>query len=138
MTKKTYLLLDDIRSPFDVFLYTFKLKYLFRKWLVVRNYNDLTTYILNYGMPYFISFDHDLHPSHYTPKEYWNDYGLSKRWQESQPKIEPNGEDCAKFIKARMLYSNWENNGMVKPKFYVHSKNPVGRDKIINVLKDLK
>jgi hypothetical protein len=134
MTKKTYLLLDDVRSPLDVFLYTFKFKYLFKKWVIVRNYKELKEWVFKNGLPYFISFDHDLHPSHYTPKEYWSDYEASKKWQEAQPKIECNGEDCAKFIKARMLYSNWENNGMVKPKFYVHSKNPVGRDKILKIL----
>jgi len=130
MTKKTYLLLDDVRRPFDVFLYTFKLKYLFRKWVIVRNYKELKEWVFKNGLPYFISFDHDLHPSHYTPKEYWSDYEVSKKWQEAQTKIECNGEDCASMIRRYYRVRYWET----KPKFYVHSKNPVGRDKILKIL----
>lgn len=44
------LFLDDERYPVD------------NRWVIARNVDDAIWYITNYGMPSFISFDHDLGP----------------------------------------------------------------------------
>ncbi|HRZ18568.1 MAG TPA: hypothetical protein P5136_00750 [Methanofastidiosum sp.] len=92
------LFLDDIREAPD------------KTWDVVRSYHEFIGYILVYGVPDLISFDHDLEfkSSGYTTPQY-------------------TGYDCAKYLV--------ENNLEIK-EFTVHSMNPVGRENIIGLLKN--
>ena len=73
-----WLFLDDFRDPADAFNYTKESMFLKEQWDIVRNYEEFVNYITNNGVPYFISFDHDLADSHYKPPEYWDDYEKSK------------------------------------------------------------
>jgi hypothetical protein len=91
----TRLYLDDVRTPVD------------DSWIVVRSFHEFVEHIDMFGMPYEISFDHDLG---------WNNIS-------NQPRL--SGMDCAKWLV--------ENN-YVPDRFYVHSANPVGAENILCLL----
>ena len=74
-------------------------------WVVVRSYNEAVATIYNLGVPYFISFDHDLADDR-------TGYDFAK-WLVEQD---------MDFFKGDYIPNNFE--------FYVHSQNPVGRDNI--------
>ena len=120
-----YLFLDDKRLPKDVYRYTLKKEYKDKKWVIVANYEEFVLYLKHHGVPDFVSFDHDIAESHYTPKELWNDYEASKAWQDAQVHKEKTGFDCAEY-----LIKFCTQNGHCLPEYYCHSQNPVGRDKI--------
>jgi len=54
--KKLYL--DDVRCPKT------------EGWDIVRTYDDFVSWITKNGLPYEVSFDHDLAEIHYDPKTY--------------------------------------------------------------------
>jgi hypothetical protein len=95
---KWKLFLDDERYPID------------NNWVIARNINDAIWYINNYGMPFFISFDHDL--------------GNFKQ----------SGMDFAKWFVNYILDNNISLN---KFDFYVHSQNPVGAENIKSLIDEL-
>ncbi len=125
-----YLLLDDIRDCQMTFNITKNSIYLLNDWDIVRNYDEFINYILKNGLPSVISFDHDLADEHYVPSEYWDNYDLSKEFQESQSYREKTGNDCAKWL----LEYCYEND-LKLPQCMVHSANPVGADNIRKTLK---
>jgi hypothetical protein len=125
---KTFLFLDDIRNPENAFEYTKQRMFIDKQWVVVRNFDEFKSHIETNGMPHFISFDHDLVDSHYTPEYLWNDYEKSKEWQDQQTHNEKTGYDCALW-----LINNCIDNNLELPEYYCHSMNPVGKDKIINL-----
>ena len=125
-----YLLLDDIRDCQMTFNITKNSIYLLNDWDIVRNYDEFINYILKNGLPSVISFDHDLADEHYVPSEYWDNYDLSKEFQESQSYREKTGNDCAKWL----LEYCYENN-LKLPQCMIHSANPVGADNIRKTLK---
>jgi hypothetical protein len=104
-----FLFLDDIRFPYDVYEYTHQPIFLQEKWEIVRDYNDFIEWITKNGLPDFISFDHDL--------------------ADIQNNTEKTGYECAKWLVDYCL-----DNNLGCPKFYCHSMNPVGRDKIKGLL----
>ena len=87
-------------------------------------------YIENNGLPHFISFDHDLADTHYTPEPLWTDYNASKEWQEKQVHQEKTGYECAKWLVDYCI-----SNNLKCPEYYCHSMNPVGKDKIVGLLR---
>lgn len=108
------LFLDDIRVPTDCLEYMLKNTEIYSEdWDVVRNYNDFVEYIVKYGVPDVVSFDHDLA----------DEVNLKEK----------TGYDCAKWLCEYCI-----ENSIPVPEFYVHSMNPVGRDNIISVLKTCK
>lgn len=94
------LFLDDERYPAD------------NSWVIARNYHDAVWYVENYGLPKFISFDHDLAFDHYVigkPHEF-------------------TGYDFAKWFCGYVM-----DQELALPEgfdFYVHSMNPVGAENI--------
>lgn len=126
-----FLFLDDIRVPYTVFEYT-GLNFYFSNnhWHIVRNYEQFVQYIEQNGLPEFISFDHDLADSHYTPPHLWDDYEASKKWQDEQVHTEKTGYDCAMFLVEYCV----QNKNKI-PNWYTHSLNPVGKDKIDNLMR---
>jgi len=124
-----YLFLDDFRNPDDAQKYMKLDIYSRVNWDVVRNYDEFCDYILINGLPSLISFDHDLADEHYTPKEYWHDYQISKEYQDAQNYTEKTGKDCANWLVDYCL-----DNNLSLPKYYVHSANPVGADNILFLL----
>ena len=133
MLSDVYLFLDDIRHPYDAFTYTQETMFLQKKWVVVKNYKEFVKHIENNGLPKFISFDHDLADTHYTPQHLWEDYEKSKEWQESQVHEEKTGYECAKWLVDYCL----DNNADL-PEYYCHSQNPVGKDNILGLFKSFK
>ncbi len=106
------LYLDDLRYP-DTH----------PNWRIARNYHDAVWMVTNYGMPYHISFDHDL-----------NDFA-----DLYTHRMEFTGYDFAKW------FCNWvmDNNVDLEPigfTYNVHSANPVGAENIrcymANFIKD--
>lgn len=104
-----FLFLDDIRFPYEAYEYTHQSIFLQEKWEITRNYNEFVEWITKNGLPGFISFDHDL--------------------ADIQLHSEKTGFECAKWLVDYCL-----DNNLDCPKFYCHSMNPVGRDKINGLL----
>lgn len=125
----SFLFLDDIRHPHDVYRYTQLTMFLQKKWEMVRSYNEFVEWITTNGLPYFISFDHDLADIDYTFSQLSTDNEKSKEWQEAQMHAEKTGYKCAKWLVDYCL-----DNNLNCPKFYCHSMNPVGKDKINGLL----
>lgn len=102
---KKLLFLDDMRNPKEI--YERDVEYDIEKdYEIVRSYTDFVEYIKNFGIPEFISFDHDLG---------W-DYRCGLK----------TGFDCAKWL---VDYCLDHNLGMCF-EYYVHSANPVGKRNI--------
>ena len=137
-----FLWLDDIRNPFipsyiDQYpqLVRFhQLKKLDKVEIAwVRNYLEMQEWIIQNGLPDYISFDHDLADEHYTPPRYWSDYQASKEYQDQQDYKEKTGLDCAKYITEYCMDYN-----RPLPKYFCHSANPVGSDNILSYLNQFK
>ena len=124
-----YLFLDDMRNPKDVFSYYKERVYVERRWDIVRDYNEFVEWIEENGMPLVVSFDHDIAQEHYVPEHLWNDYELSKKFQDEQKYKEKTGYDCAKYMVNKCL-----DNNVPLPRYYCHSMNPVGKDNIMRLL----
>lgn len=124
-----FLFLDDIRHPHEVYRYTQQTIFLQKEWELVRSYKEFVKWISKNGMPDFISFDHDLADIHDTTYHLTTDDEKSKEWQDPQLHIEKTGYDCAKWLVDYCLDNNYDC-----PKFYCHSMNPVGREKINGLL----
>ena len=116
------LFLDDNRKPYDVFLKTIDPDYENNsEWVIVSNYHEFINFILKFGLPKLISFDHDLSVEHYLPENQENiDYDSFKY---------KTGYDCAVWL---LKYCN--ENGFEVPNFKVHSQNDVGKENISNKL----
>jgi hypothetical protein len=101
------LFLDDIRFPRDV-SYHYGPS---RNILICRNMDDAVWAVEQYGLPTFISFDHDLADQHY---------------------IIGDGEKTG-YTFARWFCDYVMDNDLMLPRgfgFFVHSMNPVGAENI--------
>jgi hypothetical protein len=99
------LFLDDIRFPESVKLVGPKSKV-----IICRSFDDAVWSINNYGMPDFISFDHDL--------------GEGK-----------TGYDFAKWLGDYIMDNNMKIDSWFT--YQVHSANPVGAKNIDEYMKNL-
>ena len=124
------LFLDDIRIPKDAIgLVPSNLNQIYweNDWSIVRNYFEFCNYIQKFGLPDFISFDHDLADDHY------NDLFSDENWSKDDNDIvlkyddyvEKTGYECAKWLVDWCL----ENQKQL-PRCIVHSANPVGKKNI--------
>lgn len=126
---KTILWLDDVRNPAD---YENLLFHEINEsdgynltW--VKSYDMFIEYIEEFGLPYFIFFDHDLGK---PTSKYFRDIGYSKKKARSLAKIEKTGYDCAKW-----LCKYCSERGLELPLWRVHSYNPIGKANIESELK---
>lgn len=113
------LFLDDIRIPKDAIgLVPSNLNQFYweNDWIIVRNYYEFCNYMQKFGLPDFISFDHDLADEHYGDFEF-SDYK------------EKTGYECAKWLVDWCL-----ENGLQIPDYIVHSANPIGKKNIESYL----
>jgi hypothetical protein len=77
-------------------------------WIIARNMADAVWYVTNYGVPYHISFDHDLGQ---------DDTGMTFcRWF------------CNHILNGAKLPDDFS--------YYVHSMNPVGKENIEKYMKN--
>ncbi len=121
----TVLWLDDMRDPVkylkkkvskdsgalynNIQFYTNFLKRYDPEFVWVKTFDEFAKYIIDNGLPDFISFDYDLGK------------GLKK------------GAECAAWLKQYCM-----ENGLNLPKFYAHSANPNGRAEIYATLSENK
>lgn len=110
------LYLDDLRYPPPLDDY----------YRIARNYHDALWYVKNYGIPFHISFDHDL-------ADVRTVYVLDRGIQVERPR-EFTGYDFAKWFCDYVL-----TNGLDLPEdftYHVHSANPVGAENIRAYMKN--
>ena len=133
---KTILWLDDIREPngyhsdgntwvdcFAPIQAPFALMW-------VKNYNDFTKYISEYGMPTAICFDHDLGIVNHEKRL---SQGMSKRQSRKLKVEDKSGYDCAKWLVDYCIDNNKEI-----PLYGIQSMNPVGKENIKCLLENFK
>jgi hypothetical protein len=108
-------MLDDIRSMDDVRKYTKLPDVPNEEWTIVRSYSEFVEVINKFGLPTFVSFDHDLGTSHYG-------HGLNGDDIPYDSYTEKTGYDAAKWLVEYCM-----NKGVKHPPYMVHSMNPVGK-----------
>lgn len=127
MNKNYNIFLDDIRNPRDVKWVTLPQV----EWTVVRNYEDFVKTIKEFGLPNFISWDHDLGKEHYHPAMYSDnpqDYNhLYDTFKEK------TGYHCAKWAVDYCM-----KNGLTFPGYVCHSMNPIGKTNIESYIENFK
>lgn len=106
------LYLDDRREPWHTYKTCGH-----RDWVVVRSYDKFVDCIVENGLPFVVSFDHDLADEHYLPEVPQSAYK------------EKTGMDCAKWLIDYCM-----DNNLKLPAFNVHSANPAGRENIRSIL----
>lgn len=128
---KKLLWLDDLRNPYIDLEGKVPKIGINVEWVL--NYEQFVQWIEKFGLPYAISFDHDLADEHYTPEYFWNDYEESKKFQDWKGETykEKTGMHCANWLVNYCL-----DNKLKLPVFYVHSANPVGADNIKGLLEN--
>lgn len=120
------LFLDDVRNPSECVHYMYKrigeLNPIYlEEWTIVRDFDQFIKVVQkSYKEITHVSFDHDLADVHYDPKT----------WTESFVYKEKTGYDCAKWMK--YFYISKKKN---LPVMFVHSMNPIGTERIINLFK---
>ena len=123
MTKNA-LFLDDIRDLSIAFDETLRAEYLDLQWDIVMTYDEFCKYITDkYNnekkLPEIISFDHDLDHEHYNYLEHPIPY---------EKLTVKTGYHCATWLKD-FCY----NNSISYPKVCCHSRNPAGKENILNL-----
>lgn len=112
------LFIDDERLPKSVNWVEMPLG----PWIIARNHDDFVKYIMQHGLPSFVSFDHDLGLEHYVTGN--PNYDKYK---------EKTGYDCAKWLVEYCM-----NNNLEFPDYQVHSMNPIGRENIRSYIESYK
>lgn len=122
------LFLDDERIPQRVTWTKLPLG----PWTIVRNYDIFVKHITNFGLPSFVTFDHDLADEHYPCFE--PSGGINNMNKISYDKYkEKTGYDCAKWLCDYCAEHNLDF-----PAYTVHSMNPIGRENISNYIENYK
>ena len=111
------LFLDDVRYPKDVTWVNIPSE----PWIIVRNYNEFVEYISKNGLPYFVTFDHDL------SIEDQNKNPATMQFKEK------TGMDCAKWLVEYCI-----NNNLKFPDYEVHSMNVIGKMNIKSYIESFK
>ena len=120
---KYYIFLDDERMPWDVTWCDIRRDYHYN---IIRNYSEFIAYISMFGLPDYISFDHDLADQHYG-------HGLNNDEIPYNRYTEKTGYDAAKWLVDYCI-----DKGLKFPDFDVHSMNPVGRTNIIEYVSNAR
>lgn len=111
MNKKSYVYLDDVRTPVNP------------EWIVLRDYYAFVSCITRIGLEniHTISLDHDLGSSAMT--ECWAKVHEHEKLDYDNIN-EKTGMDCAKWIVN--MYNTKSQTEFTFPRILVHSANPVG------------
>ena len=104
---KRYVFLDDIRYPKDVFNYIPNPIYIEKEWVIVRSYDEFINDVLDNGLSYLYSYDHDLADQHY------NSHLL--KVIDYDKFTEKTGYSCAKWLVNYCIDNNKE-----LPKYFFH------------------
>lgn len=127
MTTHNYaLFLDDRRQVYDVKWVQLSGDL---NWLVAKSYGEFVSYIMDLGLPEFVSFDHDLAEIHYKVSIQENyepgpvyDYGPEK-----------TGMDAVKWLVDYCMVHKKK-----LPKYAVHSLNGVASQRMEDYIKKAK
>jgi hypothetical protein len=122
------LFLDDEREPYQVKWVEMPLG----PWIILRDYRAFVRHITKYGIPSFVSFDHDLAQEHYRPTMYKDPVRYTTYYTDGTFK-EKTGYDCAKWLCDYCLDKKEDF-----PEYQVHSMNPVGKQNIILYIEQYK
>ena len=117
------LFLDDVREPNQVFKTTTN-----KEWEIARNYANFVEIVMEKGLPFMVSFDHDLADEHYRPSMYDKDKHYTKYYNDGTFK-EMTGYHAAQWLVTYCLDKNVD-----LPKWNVHSMNPIGKENITGLL----
>lgn len=124
------LFLDDERNPRDVTWVAIpRVQY-----EVVRNFDQFVRIVTSFGLPEFVTFDHDLADEHY--RHMLTDNSLNRHTAFVDDEFgglnvtfdygaEKTGFDCAKWLVDFCI-----DRGLKFPNYEVHSMNPVGAERI--------
>lgn len=129
MRDELKLLIDDERTPEQIFKLTKEEVYEYPNWITAHNYEEFINYIQGNPMPKIISFDHDLGGGELDEKitaaggeleqqEAWDNY-------HNRTYREKTGYDCLKW-----LVDHCFDNKIVFPRILIHTRNTVGYDNI--------
>jgi hypothetical protein len=113
----SYLILDDVRDEQACFLVTGHQRYLQANWDIVKTYKEFVKYIQDNDMPKVISFDHDIHQSHYNEGAH---YGFKDFNYDAV-------EEKTGYHAALWLIDTCVLNDIALPECYCHSMNPYGK-----------
>lgn len=111
------LIVDDLRDCQMCFNATGNDIYIKLDWIIVKNYDDFCSIILDRGLPEILSLDHD----------------LADFIEVDNVKEERTGKTCANWLVYYCMDSN-----IKLPKYYVHSSNPNGVENIMCYLDNYK
>lgn len=115
------LYLDDVRVPSDSYIGKHA-----EGWTIVRSYEQFVDAITKNGLPYIVSFDHDLADEHVA------DFILNVRHEgkiDYDKYREKTGLSCAKWLVEYCM-----DKKLPLPGFAVHSANPIGAENIRSYL----
>lgn len=133
--ERKHLFLDDVRMPSDAANYmrpSMANIYRKEKWDIVRNFDQFVQYLKTHGVPYCVSFDHDLADEHYRESMYNPDGHYNKYYDDGTFK-EKTGYECARILLKFCLGSK-----IPLPKIIIcHSMNPIGKKNIYSVFQDV-
>ena len=128
------IFLDDIRDPKECLGYMHRRIgelnpiYAQGEWYIVRTYDEFVSAINKYHNHItHVSFDHDLADNHYHESMYESQESYDNHLKSVKEKT---GFDCAKALKEFYKVKEIE-----LPTMFVHSMNPVGMQKIIDLFK---
>ena len=119
------LFLDDSRKIIEVIFYIKDPIYTQDGWKVAKNYDEFVSIVTEFGLPDYVSFDHDLADIHYQHKE-GEEIDYSKY-------TEKTGYECAKWLVDYCMDKN-----LPFPNYRVHSMNGVGRRNIMYYIENYK
>jgi len=127
------LFLDDIRDPrmaYDTCIRD--PRYLMLGWVIVRNFEEFITKIMDDGVPDLVSFDHDLADIHYS--NYFSGSWENKYYEKNEEKT---GYQCLKWLCDYCI----EHKELI-PECIFHTANTVGKENMknyyMNFLKNYK
>ncbi len=129
------LFLDDLFNPIDIANLTTSEKnreyYRKENWIIVRNYDDFCKTIIEKGIPYIVSFDHDLAPEHHDL------IFFDENWFKNNEDIVVNYDvfeiKCG-YHACEFLLEYIANHNLKTPIMLVHSQNAVGKRNIENLI----
>ena len=124
------LFLDDVRSPFDCYVYKKDERYVKCEWVIVRSHDEFVEKIDSMWdqklFPSLVSFDHDLADEHYISAMY---DGVEEYNRVAKSFTIPTGRRSAEY-----LVSFCKTNLLVLPDCMIHTMNPAGEQRIKNAL----
>ena len=134
--KITYkLFVDDDRIPSQCALWMHERIgqknpiYLEPDWVIVRDYKQFTQYVLEHGLPVFVSFDHDLGDANLIARNVNEDDSIDYENSDFNSDDEKTGFHCVKWMVELCI-----DRDLKFPDFAVHTQNPIGATNMLSYI----